>query len=164
MRRRQSTTSWYFCICRYWEVYQGFWTQLGELWSYSGFLLVLCPDCIFVHLHRPFPERRVLSCCLGTTTCPVPLCLASFKWQELLHLFSPFFPPSGSLLLTICKGHTDTERFEAEDQLLRTAWSGVVLPTEFCPIMVIWICYVKANCSIVGRSQRFSFLDPTCQH
>lgn len=94
MRRRQSSSSWYFCICRYWEVYPGFWTELDELWSHSGLLLVLCPDCISVHSCMPFPEFRLFSCCPGTTTCFIVLSLC------ILHLsvdrsccicFSPSF-------------------------------------------------------------------------
>lgn len=97
--------------------------------------------------------------------CPVPLYLASFRWQEWHLFFPPSFPPSGSLLLTMERAYWDWKFWGwGSVKLLRTVWYWVILLTEFCPITAIWICSVKANYSIVGRSQRFSSLVPTCRH
>lgn len=161
MRRRQSTASWYFCVWRYWEVYPGFWTGLDELCSHSEFLLVLCPDWNFVHSHNAFPRgqgfvphttmcflsRPSVSCILQVTgVVAFVFPLLSTKWKSLTmqraYWYWKFW------------GWRSTKP-------LRTAWYWLVLLTEFCPITVIWI-YFKASCSIVGRSQSFIFLVPTC--
>lgn len=111
MRRRQSTASWYFCICRYWDIYPGFWIELDELWSYSWFLLVLCPDCNSVHSCMPFPECRVFSCFI--VLCP---CILHPSGDRACCIcFSPSFYQVEVCYL-LCKEHTHSENFEDEDQ------------------------------------------------
>lgn len=164
--------SWYSCICRYCKVHAGFWTGYDAALVHPVFLLVLCPDCSFVHSHIPFPEGRFFSTALAQQAA---LCPAT---PHSLHLSGDrncciFFLCSAPVKVYYPTMHRACWYWRLhEDEAQQNLWElpgaelifTSVLLTELCAITVILICYFKANCSIVGRSQRFSFLIPACQH
>lgn len=126
MRRWRSSVSWYFCICRYCKFHPSFQTGYDAALVHPVFLLVLCPDCSFVHSHMPFPECRFFSTALAQQAAlhpvtPYPLypsgdgsCCIFFPSFPLVKLLLPHYAQS----LPILKAAWGWSSAE----LLRVAW------------------------------------------